>query len=103
MHEVLDQGLPRAALTHLYENVVLLHSEDFFERALGMSRRTLQRAKTRAGEVMEETARGQSRFVAAGGQRSPIAAWSIQRRHASAAGSPSAGAQEAKCLSVAVS
>lgn len=45
VHEILAQGLPRAALIHLFENMVLLERRDFFERALGMSLRTYQRAK----------------------------------------------------------
>lgn len=45
VHEFLDQGLPRAALTHLYERFRLLHRQEIFERALGMSLRTFQRLK----------------------------------------------------------
>jgi putative toxin-antitoxin system antitoxin component (TIGR02293 family) len=45
VHEFLDRGLPRAAITHLYKNIALLHSREFFEHALGMSQRTFQRSK----------------------------------------------------------
>ena len=45
VHEFLDRGLPRAAVTHLYKNITLLHRRDFFEHALGMSQRTFQRSK----------------------------------------------------------
>jgi putative toxin-antitoxin system antitoxin component (TIGR02293 family) len=45
VHEFLDRGLPRAVVTHLYKNITLLHSRDFFEHALGMSQRTFQRSK----------------------------------------------------------
>ncbi len=45
VHEFLYKGLPRAALTHLYEHVVLLHRPELFERALGMSMRTFQRSR----------------------------------------------------------
>jgi putative toxin-antitoxin system antitoxin component (TIGR02293 family) len=46
VHEILAQGLPSAALTHLVEHMVIIEGRDFFERALGMSLRTYQRAKT---------------------------------------------------------
>jgi putative toxin-antitoxin system antitoxin component (TIGR02293 family) len=45
VHEFLDEGLPRAALTHLYERFRLLRRQEIFERALGMSLRTFQRLK----------------------------------------------------------
>lgn len=45
VHEFLDQGMPRAALAYLVAQSALQQSPDFFERALGMSRRTFQRSK----------------------------------------------------------
>ena len=40
-----SQGMPRAALAYLVAQSALQQSPDFFERALGMSRRTFQRSK----------------------------------------------------------
>jgi putative toxin-antitoxin system antitoxin component (TIGR02293 family) len=45
VHEVLSQGLPGAALTHLIDHVGLLHDHEALERAVGMSVRTFQRFK----------------------------------------------------------
>jgi putative toxin-antitoxin system antitoxin component (TIGR02293 family) len=45
IHEALRQGLPAAALTHLIDNVALLHDHALLELAVGMSLRTFQRFK----------------------------------------------------------
>jgi putative toxin-antitoxin system antitoxin component (TIGR02293 family) len=44
-HELLLQGLPAKALTHLFENLVLIRQDRSFEKAIGMSLRTFQRRK----------------------------------------------------------
>ncbi|WP_421935032.1 type II toxin-antitoxin system Xre/ParS family antitoxin [Phenylobacterium sp.] len=44
-HELLQDGLPARALTHLVDHVQLLRSPDQFEKAVGMSQRTLQRRR----------------------------------------------------------
>jgi uncharacterized protein (DUF2384 family) len=49
VHEFLDRGLPRAAVTYLYKNITLLHSRDFFEHALGMSQRSFNAPNSRRG------------------------------------------------------
>ncbi len=45
-HEALLRGLPGGALTHLVEHVALLRDPATFEKAVGMSVRTLQRRKS---------------------------------------------------------
>jgi putative toxin-antitoxin system antitoxin component (TIGR02293 family) len=45
VHELLSQGLPGAALTHLAGKVLLLRDQVFLELAIGISLRTLQRVK----------------------------------------------------------
>lgn len=44
-HELLLQGLPGRALTHLVDNLVIRHDPTSLERAVGMSLRTFQRRK----------------------------------------------------------
>ncbi len=44
-HEMLLQGLPGEALTHLVDVVATLKKSESFEKALGMSLRTLQRRR----------------------------------------------------------
>jgi putative toxin-antitoxin system antitoxin component (TIGR02293 family) len=58
VHEFLNRGLPRAAVTHLYKNITLLHSRDFFEHALGMSQRTFQRSKLTPGKPLNREQSG---------------------------------------------
>jgi putative toxin-antitoxin system antitoxin component (TIGR02293 family) len=60
VHEFLSQGLPRAALTHLFENVLLLRSPDLFELALGMSFRTLQRFKAKPRKPLSKEQSGRT-------------------------------------------
>jgi putative toxin-antitoxin system antitoxin component (TIGR02293 family) len=60
VHEFLSQGLPRAALTHLLENVVLVRSRDFFELALGMSLRTYQRFKIQPRKPLSKEQSGRT-------------------------------------------
>lgn len=45
VHEVIEQGFPGGTLVRLAENVALLQKADFFEKALGISLRTLQRRR----------------------------------------------------------
>lgn len=47
-HEVIEQGFPGGALIRLAENVILLQRPGTFEKALGISLRTLQRRKKEA-------------------------------------------------------
>lgn len=44
-HEMLLQGLPGEALSHLFENFVVLRKHASLEKAVGMSLRTFQRRK----------------------------------------------------------
>jgi putative toxin-antitoxin system antitoxin component (TIGR02293 family) len=44
-HEMLDQGLPGAALRHLVDSLDILRRTDMLEKAIGMSLRTFQRRK----------------------------------------------------------
>ena len=44
-HEMLLQGLPETALTHLIDNLVVLRPAASLEKAVGMSLRTFQRRK----------------------------------------------------------
>jgi putative toxin-antitoxin system antitoxin component (TIGR02293 family) len=45
VHEMLLQGLPGKALTHLVDSVVVLRKPASLEKAVGISLRTLQRRK----------------------------------------------------------
>ncbi|HZT20064.1 MAG TPA: antitoxin Xre/MbcA/ParS toxin-binding domain-containing protein [Dongiaceae bacterium] len=45
-HELLLEGLPGAALTHLVESLALLHDAASLEKAVGISLRTFQRRKS---------------------------------------------------------
>ncbi|HXZ01093.1 MAG TPA: antitoxin Xre/MbcA/ParS toxin-binding domain-containing protein [Stellaceae bacterium] len=60
VHEFLSHGLPRAALTHLFQKVVLVHSQDFFELALGMSLRTFQRFKLQPRKPLSKEQSGRT-------------------------------------------
>ena len=51
-HELLHRGLPRAALSSLVDKIHFLTSDEASE-ALGMSLRTLQRHKVRAGVLLD--------------------------------------------------
>lgn len=44
-HELLQEGLPAKALTTLVDHVAILRSAADFEKAVGMSQRTLHRRK----------------------------------------------------------
>jgi putative toxin-antitoxin system antitoxin component (TIGR02293 family) len=44
-HELLVQGLPGKALSHLVENLTVIQQTAAFEKAVGMSLRTFQRRK----------------------------------------------------------
>lgn len=45
VHEVIDHGLPRAALIHLVDHAAFLAQRDRLEACIGMSLRTFQRFK----------------------------------------------------------
>ena len=46
VHDAIEAGLPGAALHHLVDKLTVLEQDAALERAMGMSRRTLQRSKT---------------------------------------------------------
>ena len=52
VHEALNRGLPREALTHLMGNVRVLHNQDLVKSAIGVSLRTSQRAKVAPGKPL---------------------------------------------------
>jgi putative toxin-antitoxin system antitoxin component (TIGR02293 family) len=60
VHEFIDRGLPRAALTSLFEKIVLLHTADFFERGVGMNLRTFQRFKIAPGKALSKEQSGRT-------------------------------------------
>lgn len=64
VHEFLDQGLPRAALAHLYDQFLLLHSKEAFEHALGMSLRTFQRLRLTPRKTLSREQSGRTWQVA---------------------------------------
>ena len=51
-HEMLLRGLPGAALTHLVDNLVLLHDPVLLEKAVGISWRTFQRRKANPARLL---------------------------------------------------
>jgi putative toxin-antitoxin system antitoxin component (TIGR02293 family) len=56
---MLLKGLPTKALVHLVENFVVLHWDDSFAKAIGMSLRTYQRHTSTAAKTLspEESGR----------------------------------------------
>ncbi len=55
-HELLSDGLPGAALTHLVGNLLVLRNQDSLEKAVGMSLRTFQRRRDPAAKARPLTA-----------------------------------------------
>lgn len=48
-HQLIEKGLPSAALSHLLDNMGLLSGEPALQHALGISMRTVQRKKDSEG------------------------------------------------------
>ncbi len=59
-HELLLQGLPGEALTHLVDVVAALKNSATFERALGMSLRTLQRRRDAPAKLLNPEQSGRT-------------------------------------------
>ncbi len=53
-HDLLLEGLPSAAVTHLLDNFVRLKMSPSLERAVGMSLRTFQRRQTAAAKSLTQ-------------------------------------------------
>ena len=58
VHEALNRGLPREALTHLMGNVRVLHDQALVKSAIGVSLRTSQRAKVAPGKPLNKEQSG---------------------------------------------
>ena len=58
VHEALNRGLPREALTHLMGNVRVLHNQALVKSAIGVSLRTSQRAKVAPGKPLNKEQSG---------------------------------------------
>jgi putative toxin-antitoxin system antitoxin component (TIGR02293 family) len=58
VHEALDRGLPREALTRLIDNVRILHDQALVKSAIGVSLRTSQRAKLAPGKRLTKEQSG---------------------------------------------
>ena len=59
-HELLVRGLPGRALTHLVENLVILHMTASLEKAVGMSLRTFQRHKDAPAKPLSQEQSGRT-------------------------------------------
>ncbi|WP_245257385.1 type II RES/Xre toxin-antitoxin system antitoxin [Methylocapsa acidiphila] len=59
-HEMLLQGLPGKALSHLIHNLVVLGRTGAFEKAVGMSLRTFQRRKDAPGKPLSQEQSGRT-------------------------------------------
>jgi uncharacterized protein (DUF2384 family) len=59
-HEMLLQGLPGKALSHLIDNLVVLGRTGAFEKAVGMSLRTFQRRKDAPGKPLSQEQSGRT-------------------------------------------
>ncbi len=59
-HEMLLHGIPGAALVHLVENLAVLHKSASFERAVGMSLRTIQRRKDAPAKPLNQEQSGRT-------------------------------------------
>ena len=59
-HELLLRGLPGAALTHLVDNLVLLHDPISLEKAVGISWRTFQRRKANPARLLSQEQSGRT-------------------------------------------
>ncbi len=60
-HELLSDGLPGAALTHLVANLLVLRNQGSLEKAVGMSLRTFQRRRDPAAKTKPLTSEQSSR------------------------------------------
>src|ERR1700724_3491125 len=58
VHEALNQGLPRRALTHLVGKVSVLHDPVILDQAIGVSLRTSQRFKVAPGKPLSREQSG---------------------------------------------
>ena len=58
VHEMLLQGLPLAALTHLIDNLSVIHKTAVLEKVVGMSLRTFQRHKDSASKPLNQAQSG---------------------------------------------
>jgi len=59
-HEMLLQGLPGKALSHLIDSFVVLQRTGSFEKAVGMSLRTFQRRKDAPGKPLSQEQSGRT-------------------------------------------
>jgi putative toxin-antitoxin system antitoxin component (TIGR02293 family) len=59
-HEMLLQGIPGAALVHLVEHLANLPMSAAFERAVGMSLRTIQRRKEEPAKPLSQEQSGRT-------------------------------------------
>jgi len=59
-HEMLLDGLPAKALTHLVDNLVVLHRTASLEQAVGMSLRTFQRRKDSSAKPLNQEQSGRT-------------------------------------------
>src|SRR5215212_3520591 len=59
-HEMLLNGLPAKALTHLVDNLVVLHRTASLEQAVGMSLRTFQRRKDSSAKPLNQEQSGRT-------------------------------------------
>jgi putative toxin-antitoxin system antitoxin component (TIGR02293 family) len=59
-HEMLLQGLPGKALSHLIDNFVVLQRTGSFEKAVGMSLRTFQRRKDTPAKPLSQEQSGRT-------------------------------------------
>lgn len=60
VHDLLDRGLPADALTELVAKVSQNRNAAFFERAVGISFRTLQRLKAAPGRTLSKQQSGRA-------------------------------------------
>ncbi|MEA2790098.1 MAG: hypothetical protein QOG73_2504 [Acetobacteraceae bacterium] len=59
-HEMLLQGIPGAALMHLAEHLAVLRKSASFEKAVGMSLRTMQRRKEAPAKLLSQEQSGRT-------------------------------------------
>ncbi|HBK05813.1 MAG TPA: antitoxin [Acetobacteraceae bacterium] len=59
-HEMILGGIPGAALVHLVDHLVNLPKSDSFERAVGMSLRTIQRRKEAPSKRLSQEQSGRT-------------------------------------------
>jgi len=59
-HQLLLEGLPSAALTHLVESLALLNDPASLEKAVGISLRTFQRRKANPAKLLNQEQSGRT-------------------------------------------